>query len=702
MFHWLDKDPVVWLLTAATLAPLLGFIVLLFAGRRFGRKAGWVGTAAIGIAAVCALTAAFNWHHASEGPKDALDLLIPWMNVSDNLTISVGVHVDGLTIAMCAMVTVVATMIHVFSTGYMADDSRYSRFFAFLNLFCFSMLGLVIGSTLMTMFIFWELVGLCSYLLIGFWFEKKSASNAAIKAFVVNRIGDFGFILGVAGAFFWLGAEWAAAHPGVQVNLTIAQMAQFGHELINGAGGPPAWLTVIGLLLFCGAIGKSAQFPLHVWLPDAMEGPTPVSALIHAATMVAAGVYMVGRVYGLLTPDALLVIAAIGLITLTMAALIAITQTDIKRVLAYSTVSQLGYMVLALGIGGYVSGLFHLITHAFFKALLFLGSGAVIYACHHEQDVRKMGGLAKAIPITCWTFFIATLAIAGFPFTSGYFSKDMILGNAADYAMGTHGAVTAGAGQAVAWLFFLVPMAIAYVTAFYMFRVWWLTFFSRSRDHHVLEHAQHNGEPKAMAIPLLVLAVGALIVGYGWMPFGHWIESTCPEGAWGTVFEHGQHMSEHAEHLIMLPALLAGVVGFALAWLIYRNGFDVATRIRSRIEPLYQLVHNKFYFDELYDAVFVRATMLLCNLSNLWDKYVIDGLVNLSSRVVHKLAIVSGWFDNRAIDGAANGLASADVGVRASGPGTANGQGPQLRDVHGLRRGDCDWRGGVLGQLKTG
>ncbi|MCY2928277.1 MAG: NADH-quinone oxidoreductase subunit L, partial [Planctomycetota bacterium] len=425
MPHWTGYDPTIWLLTGATFAPLLGFLVLIFLGKRMGKASGWFGTAVIGSSAVMALTAAAQW--LGKGPDAAVaDLLIPWLSVTPKIVLSIGAHVDSLTIAMFSMVTVVATMIHLFSIGYMAEDSRFGRFFAYLNLFCFSMLGLVLGNTLLSLFIFWELVGLCSYLLIGFWFEKKSASNAAIKAFVVNRVGDFGFILGLAGAFLWLGTP----------DGTIAQMAQAGQDLIAAPGGPPAWLTVVGLLLFCGAIGKSAQFPLHVWLPDAMEGPTPVSALIHAATMVAAGVYMVARIFGLLTPDALLVIACIGLITLTMAALIAITQTDIKRVLAYSTVSQLGYMVLAIGLGGYIAGLFHLITHAFFKALMFLGSGSVIHACHHEQDIRKMGGLWKAIPTTCATFLIATLAIAGISGTSGYYSKHMILGQAYDYMTG--------------------------------------------------------------------------------------------------------------------------------------------------------------------------------------------------------------------------------------------------------------------------
>ena len=690
MPSWFGYDPTIWLLIAATLSPLLGFVILLFAGKQMGKAAGWLGVATIAASAVLSLTAAGLWASRPAG-QAVPDLLIPWLQMTPHMALSVGVHVDGLTIAICCMVTIVAAMIHLFSVGYMGGDSRYGQFFAFLNLFCFSMLGLVLGNTLLSLFIFWELVGLCSYLLIGFWFEKKSASDAAIKAFVVNRIGDLGFVLGLAGAFLWLGSA----------DGTIAGMNQAGGTIIQKAmvagQSPPVWLTVVGLLLFCGAIGKSAQFPLHVWLPDAMEGPTPVSALIHAATMVAAGVYMVARIYGLLTPDALLGIAIIGLITLTLAALIAITQTDIKRVLAYSTVSQLGYMVLALGLGGYVAGLFHLITHAFFKALLFLGSGAVIYACHHEQDIRKMGGLWKAIPVTCVTFLIATLAIAGINGTSGYFSKHMILGNAYDYmtgpvAPGSHGQaaadegqgehvaaghesagaphphaagapdghagvrikLTTGAGASWAALFYYIPMAIAFVTSFYMFRVWWLTFFARPRDEHVHHHAVHHGVPWVMNLSLIVLAAGAVLAGYPFMKFVGWIDSTLPAAA-------SAHPSEAAGHAIHYPGMLAGIVGFGLAFLVYRQGFATAEKIRRPLEPLYQLVHNKFYFDELYNVLFVQGALALCRLSRLWDTYVIDGLVHVPAWVTRKLSELSGWFDLRGIDGAANGLATVTL-----------------------------------------
>jgi proton-translocating NADH-quinone oxidoreductase chain L len=327
--------------------------------------------------------------------------------------LDIGIYVDSLTIAMFSMITLVATLVHVFSIGYMREDSRYPRFFTYLGLFCFSMLGLVIGGTILQLFIFWELVGLCSYLLIGFWYEKKSASNAAIKAFVTNRVGDFGFLIGFGILFYHLGNVTLPSLWGILGNAGMLNEGTL--PLPGGTTITATLLTVIGIGLFFGAVGKSAQFPLHVWLPDAMEGPTPVSALIHAATMVAAGVYLVGRIFPILTPDAKLFIAIIGCITLTMAALIALAQTDIKKVLAYSTLSQLGYMILAMGIGSWVGGLFHLITHAFFKALLFLGSGSVIHARHHEQELPQYGGLLKKIPVTGITFAIACSRSRGRP-----------------------------------------------------------------------------------------------------------------------------------------------------------------------------------------------------------------------------------------------------------------------------------------------
>src|SRR5204863_5357542 len=404
--------------------------------------AGWVGTTMIALSFVCSMGAMMSWYNrgtyngAEWGfEKAPINMPMKWIPVGEGVNqthpgfLDIGIYVDSLTIAMFAMITLVATLVHIFSIGYMHEDKRFPRFFTYLGLFCFSMLGLVLGGTALQLFIFWELVGLCSYLLIGFWYEKKTASNAAIKAFVTNRVGDFGFLIGFGILFYHLG------------NVTLPKMWQIlgaagtgqAIALPGGINFSAGLLTVMGIGLFFGAVGKSAQFPLHVWLPDAMEGPTPVSALIHAATMVAAGVYLVARLFPILTPDAKLFIAIIGATTLTMAALIAVAQTDIKKVLAYSTLSQLGYMILALGLGSWVGGLFHLITHAFFKALLFLGSGSVIHAAHHEQELPQYGGLWKKIPVTAATFGIAVFAIAGTPYFAGFYSKDMILQHAASF-----------------------------------------------------------------------------------------------------------------------------------------------------------------------------------------------------------------------------------------------------------------------------
>src|SRR5687768_8143224 len=462
------------LLVIATLLPLLGFVILLFLGKKMGTPlAGWIGTAMIGGSFVCSLLAMIAWYTVPDGSawgfeQGPINILYPWIPVGQGIEqqkpgfLDIGIYVDSLTIAMFAMITLVSTLVFVFSIGYMREDSRYPRFFTYLCLFCFSMLGLVIGGTILQLFIFWELVGLCSYLLIGFWYEKKSASNAAIKAFVTNRVGDFGFLIGFGILFYHLGN---VTLPSLWAILGNAGTLNEGSLPIPGGAITAGLLTVMGIGLFFGAVGKSAQFLLHVWLPDAMEGPTPVSALIHAATMVAAGVYLVGRIFPVLSPGAKLFIAIIGVTTLTMAALIAIVQSDIKKVLAYSTLSQLGYMILAMGIGSWVGGLFHLITHAFFKALLFLGSGSVIHAAHHEQELPQYGGLWRKIPVTAITFFIAVLAIAGTGFGpigfSGYYSKDTIVAQAGAFA--TY--ATENGGSKFYWVLFILPTAIAYVTA---------------------------------------------------------------------------------------------------------------------------------------------------------------------------------------------------------------------------------------------
>ena len=449
-----------------------------------------VGTIAIAGSFACSAAATFQWLPGGADwgyGKGPINLPIKWIPVGGGIDqdhpgyLDVGIYIDSLTVLMFSMVTGVATMVHVFAIGYMRGDKRFARFFTYLGLFCFSMLGLVIGGTLLQLFVFWELVGICSYLLIGFWYENKTASNAAIKAFVTNRIGDCGFVIGVGILFYQLG------------NLTLPKLWQLlgtagnggAIMLPNGMVFSATLLTITGIALFCGAIGKSAQFPLHVWLPDAMEGPTPVSALIHAATMVAAGVYLVARIFPILTPNAKLFIAIIGVITLTMGALIALAQTDIKRLLAFSTISQLGYMMLAMGVGSWVGGMFHLITHAFFKALLFLAAGSVIRAAHHEQEMTEFGGLIRKIPMTAIAFLIGVLAIAGTPYFAGFYSKDLILQHA-----GAFGFLAQSHQKSAAyWLFFYLPAGVTYLTGFYMMRCWMLTFLGRPRNARLYARA---------------------------------------------------------------------------------------------------------------------------------------------------------------------------------------------------------------------
>ena len=714
------------LLLIATLLPLLSFTILVFVGKRMGPLAGIVGTLAIAGSFGCSIGAMMVWLQASGGAWGAgklpIDLTFPWLpagvgGVSQRYDgfIDVGIYVDSLTITMFAMITLVATLVHVFSIGYMRDDKRFPRFFTYLGLFCFSMLGLVLGGTAIQLFVFWELVGLCSYLLIGFWYEKKSASNAAIKAFVTNRVGDFGFLIGFGILFYHLGN---VSLPDMWVALNGAGTGA-AVTLPNGLVFTSGLLTVMGIGLFFGAVGKSAQFPLHVWLPDAMEGPTPVSALIHAATMVAAGVYLVGRIFPILTPDAKLFIAIIGCTTLTMAALIAIAQSDIKKVLAFSTLSQLGYMILAMGIGSWVGGLFHLITHAFFKALLFLGSGSVIHAAHHEQEMPQYGGLARKIPITAITFAIAVLAIAGTPFLSGYYSKDLILGNA-----GAFGALAEQAGRSkYYWLLFWIPTVIAYVTAFYMTRCWMLTFWGKPRNQHLYDHAH---ESPILFVPLIVLAVLSIIGGSllgvrdllenSIKESRQYCELKMPPGkpfkgfdtAWPanlpehheTALDQGANpaAAEEDEHAAVAPTAAeaahtdphaplhvgtdlmhkyvfwAFIVGIGLGVALYSGGYKF-TNMLVRIPPLgwiHTWLYRRMYFDELYSSVFVAITMGLSRFSAWFDRTVVDGVVNLAGWSVRQSAVLIGLHDKYVIDGAVNGAGrlTHDLGAAVRAPQT--------------------------------
>jgi NADH-quinone oxidoreductase subunit L len=519
--------------------------------------------------------------------------------------------VDQLTVIMLLVVTGVGWLIHIYSTGYMHDDPGYRRFFSFLNLFMFFMLVLILAANYLLMFVGWEGVGLCSYLLVGFFFLKQSATNAGNKAFWVNRVGDFGFLLGVFLIFRTFGS--------LDFSIVLPRAAGMAAD----PAGQIGTLTTIALLLFVGAAGKSAQLPLYVWLPDAMEGPTPVSALIHAATMVTAGVYMVVRSHAIFlnAPVAMQVVGVIGCATALFAATIGLVQTDIKKVLAYSTVSQLGYMFLACGVGAFGAGIFHLMTHAFFKGLLFLAAGSVIHAMGGEQDMRKMGGLRKKIPITFWTMFMATLAIAGAPGFSGFFSKDEILNEA----------------QRVSPVLWGLGVLTAGLTSFYMFRLLFLTFFGAPRYD---EHPVHVHEsPKNMTIPLIVLAV--LSVCGGWMAapqlvggVNHFRQFLAPVLATGAepaaaAAESSGGGGEILQALLGAP-VIAGLLGFFLAWWFYIKSPEAPKKLADSLSPLYKLFSGKYFIDELYQAAIVRPLVWISD-KVLWhaiDERAIDGTVN--------------------------------------------------------------------------
>jgi NADH-quinone oxidoreductase subunit L len=555
-------------------------------------------------------------------PPDARTLVDPvytWFRVGD-FHANVSFLLDPLSAVMILVVTGVGFLIHVYSVGYMAHDHSFQRFFLYLNLFMFAMLTLVLADNFLLMFVGWEGVGLCSYLLIGFWYERPAAAEAGKKAFIVNRIGDFGFILGVFVIF---------ANTG-----TVDFRAAFAAAPTVFAVGSAA-VTAAALLLFLGATGKSAQIPLYTWLPDAMEGPTPVSALIHAATMVTAGVYMVARCHAIfqLSPVALETVAVIGAATALFAATIGLAQNDIKRVLAYSTVSQLGYMFMACGVGAYAAGIFHLMTHAFFKALLFLGAGSVIHALSDEQDLRKMGGLASKLPWTHRTMLVATLAIAGIPPFAGFFSKDMILEKA----------VTSGH-----WIIWAIGLTGALLTAFYMFRLYILAFRGESRLSHEAEHHLHESPP-SMIVPLVVLAVLSAIGGFVGLPFQEegsaferWlapvfadrppmqgVDELVRTASWES-FLHSLGLTGMAgEWLLIVLSVLAAGAGIAFAFQAYRRSPALATRLRERLSGLHATLLHKYWVDELYHAAVVAPIHAGSRaLWRFWDEKIVDGIVN--------------------------------------------------------------------------
>ncbi len=602
------------------LAPLAGAAINGVFGRRFSQSVvSAVACGAAGLSMVFALLAA--WTFFQNPPSSGIFahsyfswILVPGAAGTPNFRADFALYYDRLTLVMTATVTIVAFIIHMYSRGYMEREGGYYRFFAYLNLFLFMMLTLVTASSYPLMFVGWEGVGLCSYLLIGFYFRKRSASDAGKKAFVVTRVGDVGFTLGIALIFWTFGA--------------VDFQSVFGAAAALGPGEKSGVLTAICLLLFLGAVGKSAQLPLYVWLPDAMEGPTPVSALIHAATMVTAGVYMVARSNALYAhaPLALEWVSAIGCLTAFFAATIALCQNDLKRMLAYSTISQLGYMFVGCGVGVFAAGIFHLMTHACFKALLFLAAGSVMHGLSGELDMRKMGGLRHKMPTTHWTFLVATLAISGVPLLSGFFSKDQILA----------GAYLGPLGRP--WIYWLATLT-AGMTAFYMFRGLFMTFWGKSRVEEQVAHHVHESSSK-MTIPLIVLAVFSVIAGYiGWP---HPLEglSHFLEPVFGKSDEllraasPGEAAAALSETALMGFSLAAATIGILLAWWLYVKSPETPERIAAALRPLYQLLVRKYYVDEIYNAVFAEPVRVGSERI-LWhdvDEGAIDGfLVNGSA-----------------------------------------------------------------------
>ncbi|UCG62815.1 MAG: NADH-quinone oxidoreductase subunit L [Candidatus Zixiibacteriota bacterium] len=599
------------------LFPLIGFITNgLLIGRLPKPVISFVGCSTVFLSFALSVMVFFELKAMPAGLRVIEQVLFTWIP-SGSFHVNIGLLLDPLSAVMILVVSGVGFLIHVYSVGYMHNDPGYGRYFTYLNLFTFAMLTLVLADNFLLMFVGWEGVGLCSYLLIGFWFEKKSASDAGKKAFIVNRIGDFGFLLGMFLVFWTVGS------------LDFLTVSEKAPEVFTYGG---ALITTTCILLFVGAVGKSAQIPLYVWLPDAMEGPTPVSALIHAATMVTAGVYMVARTNALfiLTPDALLVVAIIGVVTAFFAATIGLAQNDIKRVLAYSTVSQLGYMFLACGVASFAAGIFHLMTHAFFKALLFLGAGSVIHAMSDEQDMRNMGGLKKYLPITFSTMFIATLAIAGIPPLSGFFSKDEILWKSFSSDFGHP-------------LFWILGFVTAGLTAFYMFRLVFMTFYGKERmDDKTRTHIHES--PKTMTIPLIILAVFSVIGGFVGIPhifgvtnqFEHWLEPVMATSA-GAAESHvlaAGGGDTGMEWTLMLLSVVLVAVSIYFAHLLYKKRTELATSLRERFSGLHRTLLNKYYVDEFYGAVVVRPVVYLSLfLWKVFDVVVIDGFLNgLASR----------------------------------------------------------------------
>ncbi|NPA38832.1 MAG: NADH-quinone oxidoreductase subunit L [Thermodesulfobacteria bacterium] len=585
-------------------------ITLIFGKKYFKENSHWLPVLGVFTSFLISLKVLLDVIHGKIYDFD----LYKWI-VAGHLKVGLGFLVDPLSIMMTCMVLSLSFLIHVYSIGYMHDDKGYYRFFSYISLFTFSMLMLVLSNNLLQLFLGWEAVGLCSYLLIGFWYEKRSAANAAKKAFIVNRVGDFGFALGVFSVFYFIGSLYYTD--------LFKHLDLIANKYISFWGLKVHVPFLIAFLLFCGAMGKSAQFPLHVWLPDAMEGPTPVSALIHAATMVTAGVFMVSRLHSLfeLSNAAMAMVAFVGAFTCFMAGSIAPTRFDIKRIIAYSTMSQLGYMFMACGVGAFAVGMFHLFTHAYFKALLFLGSGSVIHALH-TNDIRKMGGLKKFMPVTYITFLIGSLALAGVPGFAGFFSKDAILSMSffSKYPW----------GKAV-WF---VGLVVVLLTSFYTFRLIFRAFcgeYKGPKDHRIHE------SPKVMTIPLIILAIGAIVTGYLGVPealgghpiFYHFLEPVLGK-------PHVVEGSKTVEYTLMALSVSVCFFGIFLAWLTYMKYPSLQYVISSNFRRFYEFFYRKWYFDEVYNCVFVQGALWLGKwvVIKISDNIIIDGAINGSAWLV--------------------------------------------------------------------
>lgn len=604
------------------LAPLVGFLINGLFGKmiRSEKASGIIGSGAVGASFVMALMIFFQMLSASSEDRTHIVSMFRWISTG-SFSVDAAYQVDQLSILMVLIITGVGFLIHVYSTGYMHGDPGFWRFFSYLNLFIFMMLNLVLADNFLLMFLGWEGVGLCSYLLIGFWHDRKfdtggyregtaTTSDAAKKAFIVNRIGDFGFLLAIFIMFGVFGS------------------LNFRDVFVQAMGIPVGSTTIVAitLLLFLGATGKSAQIPLFIWLPDAMAGPTPVSALIHAATMVTAGVYMIARCSLLyaLAPVTMEIVAVVGIATAVLAATMGLVQTDIKKILAYSTVSQLGYMFLGLGVGAFSAGLFHVMTHAFFKALLFLGAGSVIHAMHHEQDITRMGGLKSALPVTHKTFLIAAFAIAGIPPLSGFFSKDEILWSAF-----LHGSM----------VYWILGWITAGLTAFYMFRLVYLTFEGESHWPH---GAHPHESPRSMTVPLIILAALSAVGGFLGIPASlgggnsleHWLEPVFERA--NTVMRNTAHASHLTEYLLMGASVAAGIGGILIARAFYRRDSSVPEKLSASFHRLYTLLRNKYYLDESYNVLVVHPLKRASEIV-LWrwiDVGIIDRAVNGTARMI--------------------------------------------------------------------